>query len=277
MYTFYSPSGKALQSYSISFKQAYWVNTGNGWQQIPDSLRIDNQTPLAYFGGRLLGPEDRLGSRGRYFPYGEDRTGSLYGTSGQTMFATYQHTNGQVVHYADQRWYSSTPGRFLSPDPYSASGGPGEPQTWNRYAYVVGDPINLIDPRGTTYCFVNPNTGMVESCYDSVDVTDSVDGYLGGGGGPLRTTNIPADPPSVTGRQILARGEQLAKQWLRNFSCAKLFDLSGSGFDPTQVLSSLIASGTYNGGQIRLFVLPLPTTSLGGFTYANVSLSGIRC
>jgi hypothetical protein len=39
-------------------------------------------------------------------------------------------------------------GRYLTPDPYRASGGPAAPQTWNRYAYVEGDPVNFNDPEG---------------------------------------------------------------------------------------------------------------------------------
>jgi hypothetical protein len=46
------------------------------------------------------------------------------------------------------RYYSSQWGRFLSPDPYGGSVKLGSPQTWNRYAYVNGDPINGNDPFG---------------------------------------------------------------------------------------------------------------------------------
>jgi hypothetical protein len=43
-------------------------------------------------------------------------------------------------------------GRFLTPDPYRASGGPAAPQSWNRYAYVEGDPVNRFDPTGLYPC-----------------------------------------------------------------------------------------------------------------------------
>jgi len=36
----------------------------------------------------------------------------------------------------------------MTPDPYQGSANPGNPQSWNRYAYVNNDPINKNDPRG---------------------------------------------------------------------------------------------------------------------------------
>jgi hypothetical protein len=39
-------------------------------------------------------------------------------------------------------------GRFITPDPYQGSIQLGDPDTWNRYAYVENDPINSTDPHG---------------------------------------------------------------------------------------------------------------------------------
>jgi hypothetical protein len=39
-------------------------------------------------------------------------------------------------------------GRFTSPDPLMASGGTGNPQTWNRYTYVGNNPLFWVDPTG---------------------------------------------------------------------------------------------------------------------------------
>ncbi|MEZ5312884.1 MAG: RHS repeat-associated core domain-containing protein [Thermoanaerobaculia bacterium] len=48
--------------------------------------------------------------------------------------------------YMHARYFSPTTARFLSTDPIG--GNPAFPQTWNRYAYVVGNPLKHVDPTG---------------------------------------------------------------------------------------------------------------------------------
>ena len=94
------------------------------------------------------------------------------------------------IDYADQRFYAATYGRFLSPDPYSASGGAGDPGSWNRYSYVGGDPVNFIDPSGNTKCDPDGN-----NCYDSVTVSGAVPlPFSMGGGKSMRKTEPNYDP-----------------------------------------------------------------------------------
>jgi RHS repeat-associated protein len=115
-----------------------------------------NHDPYVYFQGHhLWAPgntmpgqvEDRVGtvaaagSSYPYYPYGEPR-----GT-GTGQYATYLGGSNNLF-YAMNRWYSSQVARFTSPDPYVASGGAAEPQSWNRYVYVQGDPVNSNDPSG---------------------------------------------------------------------------------------------------------------------------------
>jgi RHS repeat-associated protein len=108
-----------------------------------------------YFAGKLIWAEgaaavtDRLGSvvsgNRKYFPYGEEPTTTA---QDKTKFALYFRDATTALDYADQRYYARTIGRFLTPDPYIASGGPEDPQGWNQYAYVGGDPVNYVDPPG---------------------------------------------------------------------------------------------------------------------------------
>ena len=47
------------------------------------------------------------------------------------------------------RYYASLRGRWMSPDPAGkAAAHPGDPQTWNMYAYVRNNPTTLNDPTG---------------------------------------------------------------------------------------------------------------------------------
>ncbi|MBL0155495.1 MAG: RHS repeat-associated core domain-containing protein [Bryobacterales bacterium] len=94
--------------------------------------------------------------RVKSFPYGELATAPT--TSGE-KFATYWRDAGTGLDYAVNRYYSSQMGRFVSADPYQASGGAANPGSWNRYAYVQGDPVNFHDPAGLQL--------RAPICYDS--------------------------------------------------------------------------------------------------------------
>lgn len=52
------------------------------------------------------------------------------------------------LDYFLARYYANTQGRFTSPDPLLSSGTVEDPQSWNRYAYVLNNPLKLIDPDG---------------------------------------------------------------------------------------------------------------------------------
>jgi hypothetical protein len=68
----------------------------------------------------------------------------------------------------------SSVGRFNTVDPYQASAGAGDPGSWNRYAYVGGDPVNFGDWSGL----------QRENCGDAYAVDASLSGpcYESGGG-----------------------------------------------------------------------------------------------
>ena len=134
-----------------------------------------------YFGGKLVKSKgvvvvtDRLGSvransngeRMSYYPYGEEKTTTA---DGREKFGTYTRDNAST-DYADQRYYAVGMGRFNSADPYRNSAGARDPGSWNRYAYVGGDPLNFIDPHGTRRVCIGPADDR--TCWDEPDPSPS--------------------------------------------------------------------------------------------------------
>jgi RHS repeat-associated protein len=66
---------------------------------------------------------------------------------GTEKFATY-YRDATGLDYAWNRYYTAAWGRFMQADPYLAPEALKSPQGWNRYAYVVNDPVNYYDPSG---------------------------------------------------------------------------------------------------------------------------------
>jgi len=127
---------------------------------IPEFELVDYSV---YFAKRMIRSRDRsvilnrqhsveteVGRNGnrktRFLPFGEEESIS---EENRVKFGTYRRDAASGLDYAEQRYYSSELGRFISPDPYVKSINPNDPETWNRYAYCGNDPINCIDPHGT--------------------------------------------------------------------------------------------------------------------------------
>ena len=148
----------------------------------PNSFVFAKVEENLYFGskplklGSVSSPEtnlavDRLGSIRRsnkdYFPYGQEAPTTTAGD--KEKYATYRHDAATDLSYADQRYYATGAGRFITADPFEASAGPEDPGSWNRYSYVNGDPVGFLDPNG-----------LLASSADT-----------GGGGGSIAVYNIP--------------------------------------------------------------------------------------
>jgi RHS repeat-associated protein len=143
---FYGVDGQKLGTYAL--------NLSTNLTCTPSNLAV-------YFGAKRVGTidgtggssafvTDRLGSHGSYYPYGEEKTTPL--PNDEVKFATYTRDSATGLDYADQRYYSSQFGRFLSPDPHDGSAVPKDPGGWNRYDYVGNDPVNFGDPSGLYRC-----------------------------------------------------------------------------------------------------------------------------
>jgi len=89
-----------------------------------------------------------------YYPFGvEAFTAGSVAEGSSRHFTGHERdadpTNGNKdVDYMHARFYTATMGRFLSVDPVMETEKAGEPLQWNRYAYVMNNPINQTDPTG---------------------------------------------------------------------------------------------------------------------------------
>jgi RHS repeat-associated protein len=121
-------------------------------------------------GGTLFLTSDHLGStrvvtdqgkaiKGRhdYLPFGEEIPASLgrsaiagYGGTGglRHKFTAKERDTESNLDYFLARYHSGAQGRFTSPDPSNLSVDFWLPQTWNRYSYVLNNPLTMVDRNG---------------------------------------------------------------------------------------------------------------------------------
>jgi RHS repeat-associated protein len=146
-----------------------------------------------------------------HFPYGE----SWYNTSGaKWLFTSYERDSESGNDYAIFRTHFSRLGRFNAPD--QVLGRISNPQRLNRYAYVMGNPINFTDRLGL----------------------DMQDVAMAGptGGGPCDVENTP-DPDACMRRllQAIASGGLQEGSLLRRpdiMPSLNIFDAMKIYYDP---------------------------------------------
>jgi RHS repeat-associated protein len=66
-----------------------------------------------------------------------------------TLFASGKERDSQTgLDFFGARYFSSAQGRFTSPDEPFADQHPGDPQSWNLYAYARNNPLKFVDLTG---------------------------------------------------------------------------------------------------------------------------------
>ncbi len=160
--TFWGVNGQKLATYAMSV----WQQTPQ-WNTQPYLLATQTGTEY-YFGGKLIKnagyvTPDRLGSIGKYFPYGQERPSATQ--DGTDKFATYFRDSETGLDYADQRYHQPGMGRFMTPD--RMAGSARLPASWNKYAYSGGDPVNHADPGGNHWVCIAGVNGEPDDCFDN--------------------------------------------------------------------------------------------------------------
>lgn len=83
--------------------------------------------------------------------YSQQRTSALGYTSQDDLrkgYTGYEKDDESGLDFAQARYYNSSHGRFTSIDPLTASADTKNPQTFNRYSYVLNSPYKFTDPLG---------------------------------------------------------------------------------------------------------------------------------
>ena len=167
---------------------------------------------------------------------------SLYDESRSSQ-STGQERDGELVPNADffnARYFMGVLGNFTSPDPGNAGADLYHPQSWNAYAYVLGNPLGSVDPSGMSLCPTstpgsivcvqndptpasgNPDFATSTLPYSFINDWISFLNYAlmqlsgggGGGGGAVgnraTVTSTPLSAPSKTGNVFSCASEAAA-------------------------------------------------------------------
>lgn len=128
------------------------------------------------------------------FPWGKrrntngqaDTTDSLTGLTTDRGYTEHEHLDEMGLIHMNGRVYDPLVGRMMSADPFIQA--PGSLQSYNRYAYVMNNPLNLTDPSGyfslrgflrKLDTFVrNPSTSNAYNVHRSMPGVVAVDNFV---------------------------------------------------------------------------------------------------
>ena len=79
-------------------------------------------------------------------PYGVEILPSTNTAVASHLYDGQERDENSGLDYMHYRYYGSSMGRFMSPD--NVPGNANDPQSWNMYAYVRGNPVSFNDPTG---------------------------------------------------------------------------------------------------------------------------------
>ena len=114
--------------------------------------------------GSDLDQAANLIARRDHLPYGEEvaagaagRNGSFAASDGVSQLFTGQIRDSETrLDFFGARYFNGAQGGFNSPDPFNAGADPTDPQSWNAYGYVRGNPLNATDPTGMFLSALDP-------------------------------------------------------------------------------------------------------------------------
>lgn len=181
----YAPTGLKLQLITGGINGAYvgFVPLPGGaeavWAGGPPRYRHPD-----WLGSSRLSTTQARGVYGdvAYAPFGEQYAAS--GSNDPMFTGMDEDTSANVFDFPAREY--GIQGRWPSPDPAGLDAvDPSNPQTWDRYAYVLNDPVDVVDPSGMEPCPPDTATSVCVSAGDGGSSSTSPgssgdgDGYVG--------------------------------------------------------------------------------------------------
>jgi RHS repeat-associated protein len=195
---------------------------------------------------------------------------SLYDGRARCRYTGKERDAESGLDYMGARYYGSSMGRFMSPDPVFASADRVmDPQQWNMYAYARNNPLSITDPTGLDF-------NLTCSGGDSLTCQNGVQGQTllaDGGGTRFEATDVDMNKQ---GDPSAGYSDQFGNNYTGTFdqnSGVSFTDSNGNtsshsqfidGSDPTQ----LGGSGAFSGITGNFF------DSCGGSCQGRATLTG---
>jgi RHS repeat-associated protein len=149
----YDGLGKLVAEYSTA------TPTQNPTTSYTATDQLDSPRVITDSNGNVISRRDFMPFGEELTPDGQNRTTNRkYNTTDniRQKFTGYQKDTETQLDFAEARMYENRHGRFTAVDPLLASGKSANPQTFNRYVYVMNNPLVLTDPSGLQ-ANTNPN------------------------------------------------------------------------------------------------------------------------
>jgi len=190
----YDGDGNRVQK---SNGKLYWYGMGSDPLDETDltgSVTNTGFNEYIFFGGKRIARRDYLNNVNYYFSdhlgtarLSTNSSGSIcydadfYPFGGEriltdTCDSAYKFTGKErdsesTLDNFGARYFSSSMGRFTSPDPDNAGAINEDPQSWNGYAYARNNPLRYTDPDGLDYkvCVDNGNGGQNCTTYANLN------------------------------------------------------------------------------------------------------------
>ncbi len=223
---FYSGSVVISESQGTTWTDYIFFGNQRIAQQTGSTLTAAKFLHQDHLGSTRVGSDGSGNSAGScdYEPFGEFQPGSSCSNLPTNYrFAGMEYDSETGLYHTIFRQYDPNQGRWLSVDPLPGS--PDNPQSGDRYAYVLNDPLGLVDPLGldddcggpctpfsytdssgcTVYVTYHKEEGPDGEIYDMPDVTTVCSICpIGDRPGPVRCLD-PQHTPEVVPYRILRR------------------------------------------------------------------------